>query len=120
MYSVCFFPDQRAELMYGYGQTIYAHLKCRFSVVTDTHLRFIFLPSPARQRFQGFTPEDGKDEHNVEYSLTQGRVTGVESVVAHSYTFHWMLELNRSPYPDGLDLPYAVPLTFYGHEEPRT
>jgi hypothetical protein len=111
-----FQPDATAELVYGYGQTIYAIILCQFAVSTIGVLRLTYLESPAKQYFTGYTPQVGHDVKELRFTLTPGTVTGVESIVAHTYIFQWTLTFDQSPYPDDLVLPYDVPLVYYGHE----
>jgi hypothetical protein len=115
--SVRLRPDGSGELLYGYGQTIYALIQCRWELPTPGVLRLTYLESPPRQRFKGFTPGDGNSVKELEYTLSSGEFTGVESIVGFPFHFRYKLELSRPPWPDGLQLPYEVPTAFYGHPQ---
>ena len=51
----------------------------------------------------------------MEYRLAASEVDGVDNIVAIPYRYLWTLELSDSPWPVGLELPYEIPSTFYGH-----
>ena len=112
-----FNDDASAEFCYGYGQTIYAIIKCQFELTPEKNLRLSYLESPARGHFQGFVPTDANQAKDIRYQLTQENVTGVESIVAREYKFQWKLTLEKSPFPEEIQFPYDVPLQYYGHEE---
>jgi hypothetical protein len=105
------------ELIYGYGQTIYARIRCRWEVVAAGRLRLTYLESPPHQRFQGYTPPGDKCERELDFVLTAGEVSGVENVIAQPYRFGWTLELSEPPWPPELPLPHELPRVFYGHRE---
>lgn len=107
--------DRYGELIYGYGQTIYARVNCRWEVVSARRLRFTYLESPPFQCFPGYTPADGDRPRELGYVLTSGEVSGIESVVGLPYQFDWTLELSEPPWPPGLRLPYEVPRVLFGH-----
>jgi hypothetical protein len=106
--------DGAGDLIYGYGQTIYAFIKCRWEVVSAGRLRLTYLESPPFQRFAGYTPPDVARVRELSYTLTAGRVAGVEDIVPNPYEFDRTLELSEPPWPAGLNLPYEVPRVFYG------
>ena len=106
--------DGSGDLIYGYGQTIYAFIKCRWEVVSAGLLRLTYLASPPCQRFAGFSPPDDARVRELGYTLTAGRVAGVEDIVPNPYEFDRTLELSEPPWPAGLNLPYEVPRVFYG------
>jgi hypothetical protein len=108
------------DLIYGYGQTIYAYIKCRWEVVSPGQLRLTYLESPPLLRFRGYTPQDDNRVRELGFKLTAGEVTGVESIVGRPYRFRWTLELSETPWPLDLQLPYEVPRVFFGHEEQVT
>jgi len=110
--------DGSGELIYGYGQTIYARINCRWEVVSAGRIRLTYLESPPFQRFRGYTPPDDQRVRELDYALTAGEVSGVESIVGRPYRFGWVLELSEPPWPPELSLPYEVPRVFYGHREP--
>jgi hypothetical protein len=105
------------ELIYGYGQTIYARIHCRWEVVSPGRLRLTYSDSPPYQRFQGYTPPDDKRVRELDFVLTEGEISGMESIVAQPYRFRWTLELSEPPWPTELQLPYEVPRVFFGHRE---
>lgn len=106
--------DGTGDLVYGYGQTIYAFIKCRWEVASAGRLRLTYLASPPYQRFAGYTPPDNSGVRELGYSLTAGRVAGVEDIVPNPYEFDRTLELSEPPWPAELTLPYEVPRVFYG------
>lgn len=118
MRSLWLSADGSGELIYGYGQTIYARINCRWQVESPSRLRLSYLPSPAYQAFRGYTPAGDRPFRVLDYVLTAGEVTGVESITAQPYRFRWTLELSEPPWPPELQLPYKVPRVFYGHPEP--
>jgi hypothetical protein len=110
-----FEEDGSGTLTYGYGQTVYAIIKCRWSIPHAGVLTLTYLESPPYQHFKGFSPDDGDRAKELDYTLTEGEVEGIESVVARTFTYLWTLELSGSPYPEGLQYPHDVPRVFYGH-----
>jgi len=102
-------------LLYGYGQSIYAKIVCGWEVTTAGLLALSYRKSPPYQRFQGFTPGTGSLGKEVAYTLLEGEIAGTESIVGLPYKFFWTLELDQSPWPEGLELPYGTPQTFYGY-----
>jgi hypothetical protein len=109
--------DGSGELIYGYGQTSYARVNCRWEIVSPGQLRLTYLESPPYQRFRGFTPRDDTRERELGYVLTAGEVAGVEFIVGLPYRFRWTLELSEPPWPPVLPLPHEVPRVFYGYRE---
>lgn len=115
-----FLEDGSGTLTYGYGQTIYAIIKCLWAAPRAGILDLTYLESPPYQFFRGFVPDDRNRRKELGYTLTEGEVEGIESIVARPFKFLWTLELSASPYPEGLQFPYSVPQVFYGHyREPR-
>jgi hypothetical protein len=112
--SLWLHADGSGELVYGYGQTIYAYIKCRWEVASAGRLRLTYLESPPYQRFRGHSPPAGGSVRELGYTLTVGRVVGVEDIVPNPYEFDHTLELSEPPWPDGLSLPYEVPRVFHG------
>jgi len=112
--SLWLHADGSGELIYGYGQTIYAYIKCRWEVVASGCLRLTYLESPPYQRFRGYTPPKGGGVRELRFTLVAGRVAGVEDIVPNPYEFDHTLELSEPPWPAGLELPYEVPRVFYG------
>lgn len=80
-------------------------------------LHLTFLEFPRVQYFRGFTPDDSNRVKELNYSLTEGNVSGIESIVGQPYRFRWTLELSGVPYPDGIPFPCPPPLVYYGHRE---
>ena len=112
--SLWLHADGSGDLIYGYGQTIYAYIKCRWEVVSHGRLRLTYLESPPYQRFRGYSPQDDACVRELDYTLSAGRVVGVEDTVPNPYEFDRTLELSEPPWPTGLNLPYEVPRVFYG------
>ena len=110
--------DANAEFCYGYGQTIYAIIKCQFELTEQKIVRLSYLESPAYGRvFQGFIPTDANRMKDIPYQLTRETFAGVESIVAREFKFQWKLTLEKSPFPEEIQFPYDVPLEYYGHEQ---
>jgi hypothetical protein len=105
------------ELTYGYGQTIYAKIRCRWKIASPGLLRLEYLDSPAYQFFRGFTPDPAGAVRDLEYRLVEGEVSGVESIVARPFRYLWTLELSEPPWPTSLKFPREAPRVFYGHRE---
>jgi hypothetical protein len=107
-------PDGTGELIYGYGQTIYAVIPCGWEVPAAGRLRLTYA-APTRGRLAaGFVLNDANRVKEVDYTLTPGRVAGVEDIVPNPYEFDHTLELSEPPWPSGLGLPFEVPRVFYG------
>src|SRR5262245_19747686 len=64
--------DGSGDLIYGYGQTIYAFIKCRWEVVSPGRLRLTYLESPPYQLFRGYTPLDDHRVRELGFQLTAG------------------------------------------------
>ncbi len=113
-------PDGNGQLIYGYGQTFYAHILCRWQIPASGVLRLHYLESPAfGHRFTGYTP--GPDSiRELQYTLTPGDVAGSDDIVARPFRFLWTLKLSEQPWPLEVQLPYEVPRIFYGHESNAT
>src|SRR5438046_48841 len=77
--------DGSGELFYGYGQTFYAVINCRWKVESSGKLRLSYLESPAKQAFRGYTPTEDKQFRVLDFTLTAGEVSGVESITAQPY-----------------------------------
>jgi hypothetical protein len=123
--------DGSGDMVYGYGQTIYAEIRCRWEVLPTGVLRLTYLSSP------GFEPIPGDRGRELGYTLTEGQVSGIESIVGFPYRYLWTLELSECPWPRSVewlleekrrealvrhpeserwtDARFKVPLTFYGH-----
>jgi hypothetical protein len=106
-------------LTYGYGQTIYAVIQCRWEILPPGRLSLTYLESPGHSHlfFKGFTPDPHQNVRDLSYKLTEGVVSGVEDIVAMPFQFRWTLELSEPPWPSSLKLPYEAPRVFYGHRQ---
>ncbi len=109
--------DGSGELNYWYGQTCYARINCRWEVECPARLRLSYLPSSAYQAFRGYIPAEDKPHRVLDFLLTSGEVSGIESITAALYRFLWTRELSEPPWPPELPLPYKVPHVFYGHPD---
>lgn len=110
-----FLEDSSGTLVYGYGQTIYAIIRCLWALPIAGVLDLTYLESPPVQLYRGFTPDDANRAKQLTYTLTEGAVEGIESIVARPFRYLWTLELSGSPYPEGLKFPYSIPQVFHGH-----
>jgi hypothetical protein len=113
--SLRFAPDGTGRVLYGYGQTIYALIECRFAVTEPDQVEWVYLESPPYQSFKGFRPDDGNGRKALRAVLTAGEFTFSQPMTSGSSVFRWRLDLDGSPYPEGLSFPHSVPTTFYGH-----
>ena len=94
---LCFNGDGSGELTYAYGQTIYAVVPCAWEVPTAGRLRLTYS-APARGRLAGvFVLSDGNRVKELNYTITEGRVAGVEDIVPNPYEFDRTLELSEPP-----------------------
>jgi hypothetical protein len=109
-----FDADGSGELTYGYGQTIFAIVPCAWDLPSAGRLRLTYAAPTHGRLVAGFVLGDGNRIKEVGYTLTTGRVAGVEDIVPNPYEFNWTLELSEPPWPAGLNLPYEVPRVFYG------
>ena len=113
--------DGSGELFYGYGQTFYAVINCRWEV-EGPQMHLAIVPGIADKagvsRIR--TPTEDKQCRVLDFTLTAGEVSGVESISGWPYRFRWMLEMSEPPWPPELRLPYKVPRVFYGHPEPMS
>ena len=120
-YSCCQYVklsnDGTGLLVYGYGQTIYAEVRCRWEVPVAGLLRLTYMESPSDSYVPGFTPDDGNRVADLGYRLVEGEVSGIQSLVGAPYKYFWTLELSRPPWPPRLRFPYAIPRVFYGHRQ---
>jgi hypothetical protein len=116
-----FRADGTAEFTYGYGQTIYAKLPCRFELLPSSVLRLLYSDPPATQTFGRIALTNQTRQKEISYKLVEEDFSGVTSVVARPFRYRWKLDLSDSPFPSGLQFPYDNPTTYYGHrvrEEP--
>jgi hypothetical protein len=136
-----FSADMSGMVTYGYGQTIYAKIMCRWDLPAAGLLRLTYLESAPYQHFQGFTPDADNQVKELSYTLTEDDVTGIESIVGWPYKYRWTLELTASPWPNrveqvlrdelrrvrerftgstcpaGVEARFQVPRVFYGHKQ---
>ena len=110
-----FREDGSGKLIYGYGQTIYAVIQCRWEIPSPGSLSLTYLDSRAYQFFKVFTPGPQQNVRELGYRLLEGGVAGIEDVVARPFRFRLTLELSEPPWPSSLKLPYEVPRIYYGH-----
>ncbi len=96
--SVRFSKDGTGQVVYGYGQTIYAIIAFRFTVTEPDRLELEYLESPAYQRFAGFRPDDGNRRKSLRAKLTAGAFGFTEDVTGQSSGFRWRLDLSGPPY----------------------
>jgi len=112
-----FGPDGRAELIYGYGQTIYAVCACRWSVPAASVLRLTELAVTDGRRL-GYEPSAGERDRELAYRLSEVNASFEQPLTSSPpLECRWSLELSEPPWPPGLQLPYKVPRVFYGHGE---
>jgi hypothetical protein len=114
---VSFERDGTGMLVYGYGQTIYARIDCRFEFPEAGRIRFEYLGTPQPQRRPPFQPTEANRFKDVGFSLAEGEKVFREDVTGFIFRFSWTLEFTAPPYPDGLSLPYQVPTVFHGYRE---
>lgn len=113
-----FRPDGTGELTYGYGQTIYAVVPCRWDLPEPGVLRLEYGGPVTGHLAAGFTPAEADRVQRFDYLLFRGEMTGFEDITASPFRFLWTLRLDRPPWPPGLALPYKVPRVFHGHSQP--
>lgn len=113
-----FKDGEKSDCCYGYGQTIYAVVNFQFEVEPTGLLKIEYLESPAvGRRFTGFQPTEFNSKKEIRYKLRKEVFEGWTSITGREFKYHWILELDKSPFPDELIFPYETPLTFYGHRE---
>lgn len=110
-----FISDGTGQVLYGYGQTIFAKIAFRFTASDTDQIVIEYLESPPHQRFSGFRPDWANHRKTLRATLTSGQFTFTEAMTNHSRQFRWQLELSDSPYPDGLTFPSSIPTNFFGH-----
>jgi hypothetical protein len=112
-----FGPDGRADLIYFYGQTIYAECVCRWSVPAAGVLRLTEL-AVTGGRLKGYEPSAGERDRELTYRLTEVNASFQQPLTSSPpLECRWELELSDPPWPAGLALPYRIPRVFYGHGE---
>ncbi len=115
--SVMLGRDGTGTVIYGYGQTIYAKIDCRFEVPQAGRIRFEYLTTPQLQRRPQFEPTDTNRLKEIVFTLAEGERIFREDVTGFIFRSSWTLEFAEPPYPDGLSFPYSVPTVFYGYRE---
>jgi hypothetical protein len=113
--SVTLGRDGTATVLYGYGQTIFAKIDCRYEVPEPGRIRFEYLPTPQLQRRPPFVPTDANRHKEMGFTLTEGEWVFGEDVTGFGFRFTWAMEFSEPPYPDGLAFPYSIPKVFYGY-----
>ncbi len=115
--SVALREDGTGLILYGYGQTIYAKIDCKFEVPAAGRIRLEYLPTPQLQRRPPFQPDAANRFKEIGFILAEGENVFRESITGSVSRFTWTLEFAEHPYPDGLSFPYSVPNIFYGYRE---
>src|SRR3954447_24240331 len=59
-------------VLYGYGQTIYARIDCRFEVPEPGRIRFESPPTTQPQRRPPFEPTEANRQKEIGFTLTEG------------------------------------------------
>ena len=106
--------DGTGELAYAYGQTIYAHIRCKWEIVETGILGMTYLGSKGGI-FKDFVFDDLNRFRELNYTLTEGITSWEQDVVRERHTFQWTLELSEPPWPADMVFPYSVPRVFYGN-----
>ena len=115
-----FQPDGQAELIYAYGQTIYAVCRCRWSVPVTGELRLTELAITGGH-LKGYEPSTSERDRDLTYRLTEVNASFEQPLTSSPpFEYRWSLELSEPPWPTGLGLPYSVPRVFYGRGSAET
>ena len=121
-----FREDSSGDMMFGYGQTVFAKINFRFSLNTSNDLTFVYQDSPAYFYVKSLTPSGSRKSKTVHYSLEEGEITG-EAANSGPFKYYWTLSLGKTPFPDELTLPHIRSLgqvrplcEYYGHHENET
>ena len=115
-----FKSDDKSDCCYGYGQTIYAVINFEFEIKAENTLKIKLLDSPALAEglhFKGFKPSQSNLIKEINFQLEEEIFTGTKSITGAEFKYFWNLKLSVSPFPDELNFPYEIPLTYYGHRE---
>src|ERR1700738_390824 len=126
-YNSCIFlrfrSDGSGDMVFGYGQTVFAKVNFMFSLNASNELTLIYQDSPAYFYVKRFTPSEDQKSKTVHYSLKEGEVTG-EAANSGPFKYYWTLSLDKAPFPDELTLPNISSLRdvkplheYYGHHE---
>jgi hypothetical protein len=111
---------EKSDCCYGYGQTIYAVINFEFEITAENTLKISYLDSPVLADgvyFKGFTPSQSNQNKEISFQLEEEIFTGTKSITGKDFKYFWNLKLSESPFPDELNFPYEIPLTYYGHRE---
>lgn len=109
-----FHADGTGKEIYGFGQTIYVKLNFNFELLEAQRLRLSYVDSPNSIK-RGFELTDANRTNDLTYSLIEEQQVHTESITAFQFRFQRQLVFNRSPYPEGIQLPREVPLTYHGY-----
>ncbi len=133
MKFIQFKEDRSGEVTLAYGQTIYAVVGFQYEIPATGLLRLTYVNSESNkyelrtgfgQSAKALFEAQAGRPKEISYDLTEGdfrgemnmsvgRADGV--VVPLTYEFRWVLKFETSPYPEGLEVPFGTPLSFYGH-----
>lgn len=130
IYNSCVFlrfrADDSGDMVFGYGQTVFAKVNFRFSLNTSNELTLKSQDSPAYFYAKSFKPSESRKSKTVYYSLKEGEITG-EATNGGPFKYYWTLSLDKTPFPDELTLPNIPSLgdvrplcEYYGHHENET
>ena len=110
-------PDGSGQVFYGYGQTIYAIIRCHWLVPSPNLLRLTYLNSPSNNlSFKGYSPAESGGTRDISFVLTEVETTGGDQL-GQPYRFLWKLELDEQPWPLDFLLPHEPPRVFFGHRQ---
>ncbi len=112
--------DEISDCCYGYGQTIYAVVRFQFEITTQNTLKLTYLESPPlseTSHFRGYIPTTSNSTKEFNYQLVEKVTDGSHAITGKKFKHHWILTLDKSPFPEEIQFPYEVPLEYYGHRE---
>lgn len=113
-----FKAQENSDCCYGYGQTIYAVVNFQFKLEPNGIMKIEYLESPSiGSRFEGFQPTSINSKKDIQYNLKKEDFEGWTNITGRKFKYHWILELDKSPFPDDLKFPYDTPLIYYGHRD---
>ena len=140
--GLTFRADGFGDMVFARLQILRAEIRFRFSLQASNELTLIYhhdaiawkiLPPPAPrfprlaqrfprigQRFETIqaaapcTLKEGGKPKAIQYSLKEGEITG-ETPNLRPFKFYWTLSLEKSPFPDEVQLGVEQPREFYGH-----
>jgi len=117
MHYLKFESDGSGSAVYGYGQTIYADILFQYELLSESTMRLTFLDSPPTVTFPGFKPDNETKIRCLDYELIEHQLVTCTTIVPRNYQFKWKLILSQSPFPDGVDLPRKLLLTYHGYRQ---